>query len=187
VGERLHPLGRGVTGLDPNAALGVTAVAVRGAVELALLDAEADRSGDAEERRVAPGRVVAFETVADSRQLFAVGLGDVEHGDELEAPDDVLGLAVFGFGVLVDDGGENPDGFLTPPDEAVHLRPRVEARHLVCLVALGGDENHVVEAVAVQLGLEVQVALPLLGRREVADPLCQLLDEFPVVVLCGHC
>src|SRR5579875_3864107 len=172
VGERLYALGGGVAGLDSDAVLAVVAVAVGGAAELVVFDAKADRPGDGEERRVVPGRVVAGKAFADGGELFAVGLGDVEHGDELEAPDYLLGLSFLGPNVLVDHGGEDPDGRLSLADEAVQLPPGVEACHLSCFVALSSDEQHVVERVTVELRLEVEVALPLLGRGEVPYPFC---------------
>ena len=69
-----------------------------------------------------------------------------------------------------------PIGLLTP-GRLYDLLPAVSALPYGTAVWHG---------LAVELGLEVEVALPLLGRREVADPLCQLLDEFRVVVLGGH-
>jgi hypothetical protein len=148
-------------------------------------DREADRLSDRHELGVATFGIVTFEPVANGRQLFAVGLSDVEYRHELEASDDPIVLAVLGVGVLVDHGGENPDGLLTLADEAIELPPGVEACHPSCLVALGGNEENVPKAVVVKAALEVEVALPFLGRREGTDPLCQLGDEFRVVVL-GH-
>ena len=109
-----------------------------------------------------PSGVVTVEPVADGRQLFAVGLSDVEHRNEFEAPDDPVYLAFLSVGVLVDHRGENPDGLLSLADEAVHLPPGVEAGDPCRLVALGCDEEHVAEAVAVKAALEVEVVLPVL-------------------------
>ena len=88
-----------------------------------------------------PRRIVTVEPVADGRQLAAIGLGDVEHRHELEASDDPIILALYGVGLLVDHGGENPDRLLSPADEAIELAPGVEACDPSCLMALGGDEE----------------------------------------------
>jgi hypothetical protein len=53
-------------------------------------------------------------------------------------------------------------------------------------VTLVGDEENVSEAVVVKAALELEVALPFLGRCEGSDSLCQLGDEFRVVVLGCH-
>jgi len=66
--------------------------------------------------------------------------------------------------------GREPDGLLTLADEAIELPPGVEACHPSCLVALGGNEENVPKAVVVKAALEVEVALPFLGRREGTDP-----------------
>ncbi len=147
---------------------------------------EPDAPSDLEEDVLGADGVVTVKPRADSRKLFAVGLGDVEHWDELEASDDPVILFVLGVGVLVDHRGENPDGLLSLAVEAIPLPQGVDACDLDCLVALGCDEEHVPEGVAVETALEAEAALPVVGRREVADPLCQLLDEFRVIVLGGH-
>ncbi|MHB8247122.1 MAG: hypothetical protein ACYDGN_17610 [Acidimicrobiales bacterium] len=67
--------------------------------------------------------IVIVKPGADGRKLFALGLGNVEHWEELEASDNPISLAVFGVGVLVDHRGENPDGLLSLADQAVHLPP----------------------------------------------------------------
>ena len=53
----------------------------------------------------------------------------------------------------------------------VELAQGVEACHQRCLVALGGNQEHVVEPVAVEPALEVEVTLPGTGRCQVGDPL----------------
>ena len=73
--------------------------------------------------------IVAVEPVADGRQLFAVGLGDIEDRHVLEATDDSIVVAVLGVGLLVDHRRQDPDRLLALADEAAQLVPGVEACH----------------------------------------------------------
>ena len=186
VGEGLHPLDRRVPDFYPDAAFGVRAVAVEGPVEPVVLDHEAERLGDGRQSGEVTCGVVTDEPAAHRRQLLALGLRDVEDGHKLEAADLTLCLAICSAVPPVDHGSEDPDGLLACTDEAVELAPGLETRHLGRLVTLRGDEEHVVEAVAVEAALELQITPPFVRGREIGDPLGELSDDLPVLQLRAH-
>src|ERR1700722_15749953 len=184
--QGLHLLSGRVPPFHPDAVIPMRAVAIRRRVELVLDDREPDAPRELEENVVGACRIISIEPAAYGRKLFAVSLRNIEHGDELEASDNPIILAALGISPLVQHRGENPDGLFSLADEAIHRPPSVESCYPSRRGALGGDEERVPVGVTVKSALEAQVTLPILGRREVADPLRQCVNEFRVVVFAGH-
>jgi hypothetical protein len=92
------------------------------------------------------------------------------------------------------DGGENQDALLAFLDEATELVPSVKASDMACIGLLQGDEQNVVQAVAMETsnGLEIdskRLAMALLHRSDelfggllVISLIC---PDFISVLLCG--
>jgi len=124
--------------------------------------------------------------VADSRKILAVRGGDVEHWYPFEASDHLLLFVSLLVSLLVDHGGENPDGLLSLADKPYVRLPGIEPGDPGGFVSLLGDEHDVVRAVAIEAALAGEVALPLVGCGEVGDSLEQLFEEFGTVGCGGH-
>lgn len=99
MGDRLHPLGRRVGHLDPDPAEIERAVAVRASRDLDVLNGVADGLSHCHELGVVAGGDIPDEAVADGGRLLAVGLGDAEDRQPLEAPDDPVIVTLLGVDV----------------------------------------------------------------------------------------
>ena len=125
---------------------------------------------------------------------WSVGLGEVEHrcGSEpahllplprlAVLPEDRSAVVVEDRGAAQDRGQDPQRGFAFADLSAFRL-PGPVARDGGGVGALGSDQDHVVERVAVEAAGELQPRLPLLPRLQLLDrlpePLVQLLQRRP--------
>ena len=158
---RLGGLGGGDIGRDHDSLVVVAGVAVESGPELVVLDGPALASEPVGHGLGDAGGVVAAEPVGVGGvlgdrlgSLDGVGLGEVEdgHGEESRAASLGLlagGLVLDGFGDLA--AAEDTDAALTFADLPAELLPGAVPRDLGRVLALGEDQEQVVQAVAVEL------------------------------------
>jgi hypothetical protein len=120
--------------------------------------------------------VFAWVSPHDSnlRKVLTVSLTDIKNVSGAEACDAgrLLFLVLEVFRLASHDGGENHDALLAFLDEATELVPSAEASNMACIGLLQGDEQNVVQAVAVKPSNSLEIA----GKR-LAVTLLQGSDE----------
>lgn len=162
----------------------VRAVAVDATGKFCILNHEADGIRSLDEPGEESGRIVVREPVDHVWKSLSVCGGDTEHRDQLEVSDH--SPLVFGLLVVVRLGGKNPDGLLSLAGEPSVLIPGVEPGNVRGFVSLLSDEDDVVQAVAVEAALAVEVAPPLVRLNLTVSPLLACLNS-PALTHSGVC